>query len=356
MVNGVAGYAAINARVRSMMSNMLTREDYAALIDAPDYESLIALLKRTAYGPYLEKVKDQDLTPRRAAFQIRGRLADAYTTLIFTAPQLSRELLTQLYRSFEVDNLKAVLRGIVSGTSWDRVRFLLFPLGEISVLPAQAMAESGSVAAAVELLRGTVYYDPLSFAMKRYSAEQSLFPLEVALDLSYWRKLWSYVIQLRGQDRMQALKIIGPLVDMTNLMWAIRYRVYHHLSEEELINYTLPIGYHVRDMDIRSLAAGADIAQLVERIYPELENISSLLEDNQNGLSKLEVLLQRQVVQQARAAFLGNPFHIGIPLAFLILSDIEIQDLIVLIEAKSRKLPVEMYRPFLLLEETTSNA
>ncbi len=246
----------------------------------------------------------------------------------------------------------------MSGTSWERVRFLLFPLGEISVLPDQAMVEFGQLSAsAVELLRGTVYYDPLSFAMKRYSAEQSLFPLEVASDLAYWRKLWGYVIQLEVKTVCKgALKIIGPLVDMTNLMWAIRYRVYHHLSEEELINYTLPIGYHVRDMDIRSLAAGADIAQLVERIYPDLENIGALLEDDQNGLSKLEVLLQSQVVQQARAAFLGNPFHIGIPLAFLILSDIEIQDLIVLIEAKSRKLPVEMYRPFLLLEEKTSNA
>jgi hypothetical protein len=38
------------------------------------------------------------------------------------------------------------------------------------------------------------------------------------------------------------MKIIGSLLDMNNLMWAIRYKVYHKLSEEELINYTLPFG------------------------------------------------------------------------------------------------------------------
>jgi vacuolar-type H+-ATPase subunit C/Vma6 len=47
------------------------------------------------------------------------------------------------------------------------------------------------------------------------------------------------------------------------------------------------------------------------------------------------------------AAFVGNPFHIGIPLAFLVLSDLEVQDLIVLIEAKSSNLPDEEYRPYL---------
>src|SRR5438046_504689 len=83
--------------------------------------------------------------------------------------------------------------------------------------------------------------------IKRYSAEQSLFPLEVALDLSYWRHLWAEARKLTGQDQEQGVKIIGALLDMNNLMWAIRYRVYHKLSEEELINYTLPFGYRVQD-------------------------------------------------------------------------------------------------------------
>ena len=122
---------------------------------------------------------------------------------------------------------------------WDRVRDVLFPLGSTSVLPAQAMVESGSVATAVDLLQGTPYEEVLSFAMKRYSAEQNLFPLEVALDLSYWRRLWAEAKKLTGQDREHGVRIIGSLLDMNNLMWAIRYRVYHKLSEEEIIKLYL---------------------------------------------------------------------------------------------------------------------
>jgi vacuolar-type H+-ATPase subunit C/Vma6 len=187
--------------------------------------------------------------------------------------------------------------------------------------------------------------------MRRYSAEQNLFPIEVALDLAYWRRLWAEAKKLTGQDREQATKIIGALLDMNNLMWAIRYRVYHRLSEEEIVNYTLPFGYRVQDSDIRAIAAGSDIAATINRIYPGIPDVNALLENPQTGLPRLEVLLKRQLIKQCLAAFVGNPFHIGIPLAFLVLSDIEVQDLIVLIEAKSSDMPEEEYRPFLLRAE-----
>jgi V/A-type H+-transporting ATPase subunit C len=350
---GVSGYAATNSRVRVMYSTLLAPQEWASLAEAADYPAIIEQLKRTAYGPYLDKVNDRDLTPRRAVFQIKGRLADAYMNIINTVPGQARPVIAQLYRNFEVDNLKAVLRGVVTRASWDRVRYVLFPLGSFTVLPAKAMVETGNVGAAVELLRGTQYYEPLSFAMKRYSAEQNLFPLEVALDLFYWRKLWAEVSRLSNQDRTQAIRIVGSLLDTNNLMWAIRYRVYHRLSEEELINYTLPIGYRVHDIDIRSLAAGADIAMTVSRIFPDIPNVDAMLREPRTGLPQLERELQRYVANQCRAAFTGNPFHVGIPLAYLVLHDFEIQDLTVLIEAKSVKVPAEEFRPLLVMGDTT---
>jgi len=272
------------------------------------------------------------------------------------SPENTRPLVRQLYRYYEVGNLKAVLRALVTVSSWnadetalwDRVRDVLFPMGPASLLPAQAMVESGSVGTAVDLLRGTPYEEVLSFAMKRYSAEQNLFPLEVALDLNYWRRLWAEAKKLGGQDREQGTKIIGSFLDMNNLMWATRYKVYHKLSEEEIINYTLPFGYRVQDSDIRAIAAGADIAAVINRIYPGMPDVNALLEHPQAGLPKLEVLFRRRLMMQCLAAFVGNPFHIGIPLAFLVLSDLEVQDLIVLIEAKSSSMPEEEYRPYLL--------
>jgi len=346
--SGVSGYAAISARVRAMYSSLLSPQDFARLRAAPDFPTLITQLKQTAYGPYLENLKEKDMTPQKVDRAIKGRLADSYYSVIHMAPEHARSLLKQLYRYFEVQNLKAVLRAIITDPSWERVQDVLFPMGSMTVLPEQAMVESGSVGAAIELLQGTPYYETLSFAMKRYSAEQNLFPLEVALDLYYWRQLWQEAKKLQGQDREQAARIIGSLMDVNNLMWVIRYKIYHGLSEEEVINYTLPFGFRVRDEDVRAIAAGADLSSVVGRVFPGIPDLNALLEEPRAGLPKLEIELKRRLMQQCLAAFTGNPFHIGVPLAFLILSELEIEDLTVLIEAKSSQMPEEEFLPYML--------
>lgn len=346
--SGVSGYAALSARVRAMYASLLSAEDFARLSEAPDLPTLVTQLKQTAYGPYLDALKEKDLTPQKVDLAIKGRLADSYYSVIHMAPVHARSLLKQLYQYFEVQNLKAILRAISTDPNWERVQDVLFPMGTMTVLPAQAMLESGSVGAAVELLQGTQYYDTLSFAMKRYSAEQNLFALEVALDLYYWRQLWAEAKKLQGQDREQALRIIGSLMDVNNLMWVIRYKVYHQLSEEEIINYTLPFGYRVRDEDVRSIAAGSDLSQVVGRVFPGIPDLNALLEEPRRGLPLLEVILKRRLREQCLAAFIGNPFHIGVPLAFLVLSNLEVQDLTVLIEAKASGMPEEEYLSYIL--------
>ena len=347
--SGVFGYAGINARVRAKYSTQLSADTWAELVAAPDLAALLELLRRSPYGPYLTGGSDGGLTPRRAVYLIEGQMAEAYRTVIKNAPSQTCPLLTVLYHNFEVANLKAVLRGIVSQAAWLQVKYLLFPFGADTVLPAEPMVTTRSVEAAIELLRGTQYYDTLSHALRRYQTEQGLFPLEVALDLAYWREIWEAIGRLAKPDRLQALRVAGAWLDVTNLMWAIRYRVYYGLSPEELINYTLPWGYRVCDTDIRAIAAGADIAPIVQRIYPKLTDVADLLAQPRQGLPLLEVQLQRQVLEQCRKALGGYPFHIGVPLAYLILKKMEIQDLTVLLEAKASRTSPEIFRNYLLM-------
>lgn len=348
-MGGVSEYAAMNSRVRVMYSDLLTPQVGVNLRDAADLSNLVTSLKSTVYDPYLKDVEDSALSSKQILHQVKNRIAVAYLTAIHSAPVNTRSLLVQLFRHFEISNLKAILRGIVTGSSWEQVRGILFPLGSLNTLPEQQMLESGSVEAAIAQLTHTPYYETLIHAMKRYSDEQSLFPLEVALDLQYWNRLWSGANQLQGMDRAEARRVIGQLVDFTNLTWAIRYRIYYHLSEEEIINYTLPFGYRVHDDDIRNIAAGGDIVQILGRLYPGLHDVESLLEDAASGLPKLELQLQRILREQLKSVFTGYPFHIGLGLALPVLVELELQDLTVLIEAKSAHMPAEKFVPYLLM-------
>lgn len=346
---GVSAYSLVNATVRALYSKMLGPETWDALSRAPDFDAVLNELSKTVYGPYLA-IQGDTMTPRRAVYQVEWHLADVYEKLVRLTPEPARQLLLQLWRLYEVDNLKATLRGIETDAPWDQVRYLLWPMVKYTSLTAsdmERMVQSGDMARAIERVRHTRYYDTLAHALERYHTEQNLFPLEVALDLDYRRTLWQSIHQLTGLDREQALSIVGTVIDVDNLLWAIRYRIYHHLSEQEIINYTLPFGYQVRDEDIRAIAAGANIAEVVKHIYPNIEGPGHLSDQPGVGLQALELTLNRHIVSTCRTALRGYPFHVGVPLAYLLLNEHEIRDLTVLIEAKASGLPPETFATML---------
>lgn len=350
MASGVTAYAAVQATVRALYSTVLSPETRYSLAQSPDYNSLLDRLSKTAYAPYLA-IDRQLLTPRRTVYQLRWHSAKAYEKIIRLTPAPGQQLLIQLWQRNEVDNLKATLRGIETGASWDEVLHLLSPgTKNITLTPdiMQRLLATGDIIRAVERIRATPYYETLSHAVERYEAEKSLFPLEVALDLDYWRHVWRTVNQLTGQDHNYAMKLVGTSIDVMNLLWAIRYHVYHRLSVQEIINYTLPFGYRVTDDDIRAIANGANVIGVVQRIFPKMRGVNDLREQpdgpsaaSRHWLTLLERTLQRHIIDLCHRMFFGNPFHIGIPVAYLMIIEYELQDLTAIVEAKASNLPFE---------------
>lgn len=345
-------YALIQATTRALYSQMLSDAEWNTLIHTPDFDALLVELGKTVYGPYLQ-LDHRMLTPRRVVYQIKRRLTDQYTKLIRLAPKQAAQLITQLWRSHEVDNIKATLRGIETGATWEQVLFLLSPIpshARLSVADMGKLLQSGEIVRAIERLKNTSYYETLSHAVERYQNEHNLFPLEVALDLAYFRELWQSIKELPKNDHEHALHITGTYLIVNNVLWALRYRIYHQLSEEEIINYTLSLSPRVSDADIRMIASGEQIGTVVAQIFPEIASrIPESLTTGAQGLRTLELILQRYLVKLCRSAFVGDPFQIGIPLAYLQLMGHEIRDLTMIIEAKASRIPPAMFMPQLEL-------
>ncbi|HOT93021.1 MAG TPA: V-type ATPase subunit [Anaerolineae bacterium] len=346
----VTAYAQVNATTRALYANLLTPDVWHALIQAANFDALLTLLDKTAYSPFL-KLDRQLLTPRRTVYQLRWHLTHDYEKLIRLTPEPACQLILQLWRLYEVDNLKATLRGVETGASWDEVRRLLSPMVRYITVnneTIQRMLASGSVVRAIERLRHTPYYETLIHALTRYEMEKNLFPLEVALDLDYRRGLWEAIQSLKGTDRDQALRLVGTSIDVDNLLWAMRYRLYHHLSVQEIINYTMPFGYQVRDEHIRALAEGADMVTIVKRIYPHIEGLDDTGPQSreeppspQRQLALIERALHRHIIRLCHKSFLGDPFHVGVQVAYLMLLEYELRDLTAIVEAKAAQLPSE---------------
>lgn len=348
--SGVSAYAYVNTRVRGMAGKLLKKDILGKLIASPNLDSMISTLKETDYGQYLEGVRTAVISSRRASYEIRRKISAAYGVILKNTPEFAQRVLNQFLKLYEVDNLKAVLRGIEIQESWEKIRYMLFPLDNQLGLPFEEMIRTKSIDRALVLIQNTAYYQVLTLALDRYHNEKTLFPLEVALDLNYWQVLWNYVNELPRPEKEITKKLIGLIVDKNNLTWAARYRIYHHLSESEIINYTLPFGCRINDKVIRAIASGRETSQLVAEVYPALAPVISQEGKVLKKLPLIELELKRLLWRTCHTTFMNNSFNIGLLLAYLILLEFEIQDITLLLEAKSLGISASVYSSYLINE------
>ena len=174
---GIDAYALVHATVRALRPALLSSEVWTALIRAESYDAVLDTLVKTAYSPYLDIPGGRSrLTPRRLIWrQIRWHLSDVSTKLIGLMPEPGRQLLVELWHHYEVDNIKAVLRGIETGATWEQVLFLLDPMAKyttLTIADLEKMVRSGEVGQAIEQTRRTPYYNTLVHALERYRSDR----------------------------------------------------------------------------------------------------------------------------------------------------------------------------------------
>lgn len=250
-------------------------------------------------------------------------------------------LLEQMARRLELDNLKAILRGKVRGETQEYIRSLLWPLGPLSSLPIQELLLAQDVESIAASLAGTGYGRVLQNALPRYISEGSLFPVEVALDLHYYRRLWDAVEALSGQDRTVVGRVMAVRYDLLNIDWIIRYRLLYSLSPEEIYNYTLPYARLVDGETIRRAASGDGIEGIVAALPEPYHSLLSEPAGLPNPVERSIIATQRFLVSIARSALAGYPFHLGVAVGYLWLKEAEVHDLRSVFEGKRFGEPAE---------------
>lgn len=344
---GPVHYAAATARVRARIAQLLSADKWQALIAAADLDELAGLLKGTAYGEALPTAQEQPLRPEILGRGIRAYLIQAWRIPLNLLQGAPRDLLDWLWRRFELNNLKIILRALEQKRPANRIQTSWIPLGPASRLPWNTLAMARSVAGVVESLRSSVqgdfYARALDTALKRYQQEHALFLLEIALDLAYYRRLLYQVQALSGRDRREARRFVGTQMDIQNLLWAFRYRVYFDLSLEEILSYTLQRRLRVNATVVRRIALGASPVEIVgeqwgERL-PDRERWADL--PTAEALPALELALQRYLAGLAWNTLAGYSLHLGTVLAYGVLLENEARDLITVVEGKAAQWPSE---------------
>lgn len=329
-------YSYINAKIRSLKSRLLSPEDYENLLGVAGYNGLAECLKTTSYGIKADQFPSSFEGLIHLFYE---DLFDCYRKVIGVLSGERKRLIQHLYRKYELENLKAILRIVCYERAREEKGKLLLPLIKPQSFSPESLLQSKSLEEILGQLRRTCYHDPLKNSIYRFEEERETFPLEMALDLSYYSHLWQIIDSLGRRERGITLSLLGVQMDALNILWIFRFKEMCHFSPEEILNYSLMHGCHISSEIRKKLACSVDQRDMVANLAgtPYRALLSGV--DDQKISS---AALWRYLVATVRKNWQGFPFQIGTILDYVLLKEIEVKDLISITEARRLNLSREI--------------
>ncbi len=323
MTGDLRRYAAANARVRVLLAALLGRSGLETLYSYPSREAMLETLEHTAYGTAISSEACSDAA-------VLDRLVQVGTIVVAMLSGPEHNFVRQYLLHHEIQNLKIIIRAVHGHWPWDEVGPRLLNLQQLATIDPAALARVRDLAELVERLVGTPYGQPLANAWRRLD-EAGPFALELALELDYFARLWGAAGALEASDRTWAHRLLGILFDILNLGWVAHYQA-SGTRPEEGVNYTLPWGRWMTPETVAALIAGTSQAwesALAGTPY------AACFTGGPHRSDLVHAGLWRVLASEIQRGLSVYPFHIGVPLGFLLAQEIEIRDLQVLLAAKS---------------------
>ncbi len=324
-----------NARLRVMKSRLLPRSELEALAGTGTLPGLIAALTKTVYQKSVEAALTRvtgleciDEALRNDLIGTVGKLRDFYT-------ENAGKTVAIILGTYDIHNLKAILRGLAKNVPAGDILTILLPIGELSMSTLRELAQLNNPREAIDLLASmglSIAWPLLNVRAEVPGAET--FEMELALDKWYHEKARQSLRSETG--RVDPLSHALALeADLVNVLTVLRFAQDPHARDllrdrlgTDEIEYLLigpgRIPYELFSNAYRqdSVAAAGEILSgtfLEPALHAGLEAYA-----RSNRLSDIERQLRRYRLEWMTEQITKDPLGIGMVLGYVALKTNEI--------------------------------
>lgn len=349
MPGALSKYAFINANIRARISKLIGDEEFRQMAKMHSVEEVLSALRGSPYA-YCEEVYTQTGDIKLCERELLKIEIQIYNDIAKRVRGATQDLICALLTRYEIDNLKNALRLFFDRKLRKRsvehaVHYILYEK-IVSDIPYDAIVNAEQVNEIHSALASTPYRALIKDYLGRIEQEGSLFYLEMALDRYFYDNLFTYIHKLSVQDRDNAIRLVGIEIDLHNITVIIRLKTFQKLSFEQISSHLIPRGFALSNQEIASMYTTSHVVPLVKKIvhthYPGLTTLfSEPVTDTASHLLLIERLLQQIMHHEVQRILSGNPFTIGILLAYFVLKRNENRKLQTILNAKYYKMPRE---------------
>lgn len=323
-----------NPRLRAMKARLLTAHDLESMAASTSLEVLIAALSKT---PYQEKIKDAlshahgieciQLALRLDLLKLTDLLQTYY-------PGKAGEAIATLLWNYDIQNIKAILRGLALMLPTEDILSALLPAGVISESILHRLAHSANISEALSTIV-TLQLPFSSSILKSISTGDLSDPKTLEAALENW--YFTYALEQTGRVFREDAKILRQYfqsqADHINLSLVLRM-VGHPLQAERMDQTLSELMVHSGSLSLdflKELLRQENLDQAVA-----LCNKTAYYSALQTGLynsklsgkrSQMEDALRLSLLSWAVKLIPEHPLGIGVPLGYLSLKRNEVRNL-----------------------------
>lgn len=325
----VKTHAAANAKSKVILGRLLKDEEYEALLKLETVEQVLEYLKNDTH--YAKVFEQESLQLEEYEVLIKKYFFNAYEKLYHFYIDAYRNFFKAMFCRYEVENLKLFIRVLSRGESLTYLRDHLIYSELYANLDYDQLEKALSVRELLEMIEYTIYHEPLKRFLDEDS-ERMIFHMEMILDRIYFNQLKSAIESLKRKDRDLMLELLGINIDILNVQWIFRGRLYFDISSEELFNFTLEGG---RRYDFKVLKSLCYMDIEAFRRFISGGDYGDIIQDREY---MMERAMERHLYYRLDEYTKDSGLSIVLPVVLLFKFEYEMRDLFTIMEGKKYRI------------------
>jgi V/A-type H+-transporting ATPase subunit C len=319
-------YASLQSKIGAERSRLLNEAKLKLLSETKKMVEFVGALRETTYG---EKIAiSASIGGMERVF--RENQIEVLIKIVENSPSSISAYLKTYVRSYEIENIKNLMRSILARLDSEQKRAKIYLRTEIVLRNSRAFEDAinaHDLKQFSDAFKKTEYASAVSQGIKSYEESASGACFDVLIDKVFYENLYLTYNQLPKKEKKHAFFYAD--LESSSFILLMLLRAKYLKYDSSWLRVAVPDHHFLQEEIVESLVTSQDFnsafAIVLKSSYGKF--FTKTRSPNES-ISMAEKLFRKTLYEHAQKSHITEEFNIGLPLSFIYLKEAEVRDLV----------------------------